>query len=471
VAHLYLELANDLADSIEQGVYQSGARLPGVRMISRQRGVSVATVVSAYRHLENAGYLEARPRSGFVVKPRLATNLPTPSTSKPPTRPKAVTGKDMILQLAQMSRQPNVISFGAAVPHASYLPTQNIAKTLMSVARQSRHKLCDYDFPWGEIPLATQVAKRLVEAGFRVDPNDIVITNGCQEAVMLSLRAVTRPGDIVAVESPSYYGLLQAIDVLGLKALEIPTDPQTGISLAALELAFEQWPIKACALIPNFHNPLGYVMPDANKKALVELATKHKVTIIEDDIYGELSFDHRRPRLLQSFDTENKVIHCSSVSKTLAPGLRMGWIVSKTHAPDLRYQKFVSNCATSAINQLAVAALMQSGRYDRHLRTMRMQVAQAVSRMIDRIGRYFPTTIKITQPQGGYVIWLELPKKIDANAIAEQALEHGISVAPGSLLSTSQKYRHCMRLNCAVAWTDQTEHALIRLGTMIAQAL
>jgi DNA-binding transcriptional MocR family regulator len=470
MAHLYLELANELAGSIDKGVYRTGERLPGVRTTSQQRGVSVATVVSAYRHLESVGYIESRPRSGFVVKPRQSTNLLAPDTTNPPTKPKAVTGKYMILQLAQMSRQPDIVSFGAAVPRANYLPTQTIAKTLMRVARQQRHKLCNYDFPWGEVPLASQVAKRLVDSGCSTDPDDIVITNGCQEALMLSLRTVTKPGDIVAVESPTYYSLLQAIDVLGLKALEIPTHPQEGISLSALELAFEQWPIKACVVIPNFHNPLGYVMPDANKQALVNLANQHKVTIIEDDVYGEISFDHRRPRLLQSFADSHRVIHCSSVSKTLAPGLRMGWIVSRTHATDLRYQKFVNNCATSAINQLAVADLMQSGRYDRHLRTLRMALAQAVKRMIDSVGRYFPPSIKITQPQGGYVIWVELPKKVDADVLAQKAFEHGISIASGGLFSPSKKYSHCIRLNCAVDWNDQTERALMRLGELIKVA-
>ena len=466
MAHLYLELANELAHTIDQGTYRPGERLPGVRITSNRRGVSVATVVAAYRHLESAGYIESRPRSGFVVKQRHSTRLPAPATTKPPATPKPVTGKDMILQLAQMSRQPDIVSFGAAVPHQHYLPNQLVAKTLMSVTRQHRRKLCDYDFPWGEIPLAAQVAKRLAAAGCIVDSEDIVITNGCQEAVFLSLRTVTQPGDIVAVESPTYYGLLQAIDVLGLKALEIPTDPQQGISLSALQLAFEQWPIKACVVIPNFHNPLGYVMADHNKRALVELATQHDVTLIEDDIYGELSFDHRRPRLLQSFDKKGVVMHCASVSKTLAPGLRMGWIVSKKHAGKLRYQKFVNNCATAALNQLAVAQIMESGRYDRHLRSMRLLLAQAVNRMIDRIGRYFPEGIKITQPQGGYVLWLELPKVVDGDELAQRALQQGISIAAGSLFTPSKKYRHCIRLNSAIEWNDQTDQALMRLGEM-----
>ena len=467
MAHLYKELANELAGNIDEGFYRVGERLPGVRVISRQRGVSIATVMSAYRQLENLGYIESRPRSGFVVKPRHGLQLAAPQTTKPSAQPKPVTGHEQVLQLAQTSRQPGIVSFGAAVPHAGQLPTHTIAQTLSRVSKQYAHKLCNYDFPWSEMPLSYQVAKRLNEIGCRTNPEDIVITNGCQEALVLALRTITQPGDIVAVESPTYYGLLQAIDVLGLKALEIPTDPQSGISISALELAFEQWPVKACIVVPNFNNPLGFVMPDNKKQALVKLAGKYKVSIIEDDIYGELSFDHRRPSALLRYDKQNCVIHCASVSKTLAPGLRVGWVVNKTHTEALRYQKFVNNCATSAMNQLAVADLIQSGRYDRHLRAMRAELAQSVSRMIDGVGRYFPADIKITQPKGGFVIWVELPKQVDSTELSHRALAQGISIAPGVLFSPSQKYRHCIRLNCAVNWNNTVEHALMKLGAMI----
>lgn len=468
MAHLYLELAQELAGNIERGIYAVGERLPGVRAISKLRGVSIATVISAYRQLETNGYIEAKPRSGFVVKPRYGERLAAPATSKPPKTPKAVTAHQMILQLAQTSRQAGLVNFGAAVPSTELLPIQAVSQVLAQVAKNNRHKLCNYDFPWSEMPLSRQIAKRLQEIGCPTNPDDIVITNGCQEAVVLALKTITKPGDIVAVESPTFHGLLQAIDVLGLKALEIPTDPQHGISVAALELAFEQWPVKACIVVPNFQNPLGFVMPDSAKKALVELAGKYKVPLIEDDIYGELAFDHRRPSLLKHYDKNDMVIHCSSVSKSLAPGLRIGWVVSPRNVEQLRYQKFVNNCATSTMNQLAVAEFLRSGRYDRHLRTLRTNLSQAVSRIIDRVGRYFPDTTKITQPSGGYVIWLELPKHIDSKELTHQALEQKISIAPGWLFSPSQKYAHCIRLNCALPWSDEVDHALMKLGNMIA---
>lgn len=467
MANLYDELAGDLASSIEQGVYQVGERLPGVRITSEQRGVSIATVISAYRQLESAGYIESRPRSGFVVKPRIRSALPLPSTTKPRVNPRPVSGQELVLQLAQTALHDDVVGFGAAIPDRDFLPLQAISQALSAVAKQYRNQLCQYDFPWGEGPLTQQVAKRMGEIGCVTSVDDIVITNGCQEAVMLSLKALTKPGDIVAVESPTYYGLLQAIDVLGLKALEIPTDPQQGISLSALQLALEQWPVKACIVVANFNNPLGFVMSDEKKQALVKMVTKFNVDLIEDDIYGDMSFDHRRPSLLQSFDQKNKVIYCSSVSKTLAPGLRIGWAVSKKHVQSLRYQKFVNNCATSAINQLAVAHLMKSGRYERHLRSLRIATAQSVRRMIDRVSEYFPPQTKITQPKGGYVIWLELPAPIDTGELAQKALEQGISIAAGALFSPNQKYRHCLRLNCAVTWSDKVERALMKLGEMV----
>lgn len=471
MANLYDEIANELAGNIDQGVYQVGERLPGVRVTSEQRGVSIATVISAYRQLESSGYIESRPRSGFVVNPRVRSALPQPSTTKPRVNPRPVSGQEMVLQLAQTALDEDIVGFGAAVPDKEFFPLQAISRSIAAAAKQNRNQLCQYDFPWGEGPLTQQIAKRMGEMGSVTDPNDIVITNGCQEAVILSLKALTKPGDIVAVESPTYYGLLQAIDVLGLKALEIPTHPQQGISLSALQLALEQWPVKACIVVANFNNPLGFVMPDDKKNDLVKLVTKFNVDLIEDDIYGDMSFDHRRPSLLQSFDRKGKVTYCSSVSKTLAPGLRIGWAVSKKHVQSLRYQKFVANCATSTINQYAVAHLMKTGRYERSLRGMRIALAQSVNRMIDRVGEYFPAQTKITQPKGGFVIWLELPEQIDTGVLAQKALEHGISIAAGALFSPNQKYRHCLRLNCAVTWSDKVERAIMKLGNMVAMKL
>lgn len=468
MAHLYSELANHLALSIENGLLRPGEKLPGVRSASRNEGVSPSTVVAAYRHLETEGYIEARARSGFYVRPRLQTILEEPETSKPLTKPKPVSGQALVLRLIQNINTPNIVQLGANIPDQSFLPTRAIARSLSAVAKGHSGAVCAYEIPPGLLELRQQIAKRMAQIGCITDPQDIVVTSGCQEAVYLSLKSVTKPGDIVAIESPTYYGLLQAIDALGLKALEIPTNPAEGISVDALQLALEQWPVKACVVVPNFNNPLGALMPQERKAELVSLVNQHRgVTLIEDDIYGDLNFDGKRPSVLKSLETKNNIIHCASYSKTVSAGLRIGWAISNRHAQQLAYEKYVSNCATSSVGQLTLAHFLGSGGYDRHIRTMNLSLMQNMSRLIDRVGQHFPAGTKVSRPTGGMTLWVELDKKIDTTALSHNALAQGISIAPGQIFSSSGgKYKNCLRLNCGVGWSEQVELAMYALGKL-----
>lgn len=473
MAHLYWELANHLAQSIEKGAFEAGEKLPGVRATSRNEGVSPSTVVAAYRQLEREGYIEARPRSGFYVRPRVQPRLAEPATSRPLARPKPVSGQELVLRLVQNINTPDIVQLGANVPHASFLPGRAVNRALSAVSNGNRESVFGYEVPPGLLALRQQIAQRMVAIGCVTDPEDIVITSGCQEAVYLSLKSVTKPGDIVAIESPTYYGLLQAIDALGLKALEIPTHPSEGISIDALQLALEQWPVKACVVVPNFSNPLGALMPDEKKQALVALINRYRdVTLIEDDIYGDLNFEGKRPGVLKGLETRGNVIHCASHSKTLSAGLRIGWAISGKHAQQLAYEKFVSNCATSTVGQLTVAKFLQSGRYDRHLRTMKIPLMRNTARLIDRIGKHFPPGTRVSRPTGGMTLWLELDKRIDTTALSHVAFAQGISIAPGQIFSSSgTKYKNCLRLNCGVQWSERIESAVATLGKLAHELL
>lgn len=465
---LYSELANRLIQHIEKGVYQIGERLPGVRQTSLNEGVSPSTAVAAYRRLEDEGYIEARPRSGYYVRQQPHTQLAEPRTSNPPKKPRLVSGQELVLQLARNSDRKHIVNLGTAIPDPSYLPTQAMNRTIAALGKEYRARIHSYEFPPGLIQLRQEITKRLALAGCTASHDDIVITNGCQEAIFISLKSVTSPGDIVAVESPVYHGLLQVIDALGLKALEIPTSPRDGISIEALQLALEQWPIKACVVIPSFSNPLGSLMSDERKQALLTLIDKyHEVTLIEDDIYGELSFSDKRPRALKSFDNKDKVIYCSSVSKTLSPGMRVGWVLSEKHHATLCYQKYVTNSASPFLNQMAVASFFNGGRYDRHLRNLRSILARSSQRVSAAICEHFPEQTRITRPEGGYVLWLELPTKIDTETLQQEALNHGISIAPGNMFSLTKKYGNCMRISCALPWSDRVEKAIVKLSMLI----
>ncbi len=463
----YETLAEHLLNAIAQNLYRPGERLPSVRQLSQQHQVSTATAVSALRLLEDQGHLEARQRSGYYVKPRPRSSLLEPAMSAPPREPTLVTGQELVLRLVKAANDPKIVQLGAAVPAASFLPTQKMAQLSANVARRYSQRIANYEFPPGAPELRRQIARRMSELSCPVDPNDILITNGCQEAMTLALRTVTKPGDIVAVESPTFYGLLQVIESLSLRAIEIPTHPRDGIALDALQLACEQWPIKACIAVPNYSNPLGYCMSDTRKRALVDLVGRYRIALIEDDIYGDLGFGPQRPAMAKSWDSEGRVLYCSSFSKSLCPGLRVGWLVAGPYLEQSEYLKYVGNLATPTLAQLTVAEMLAKGGYERHLRQARNQYRQAVERMTAAIGAYFPPGTRVTQPEGGFVIWVELPESIDATALSRRALQQGISIAPGPMFSATQKYRNFIRLNCAVNWDERVNQALVRLGQMV----
>lgn len=473
MGNLYTELAGHIAQSIDQGIYLPGDRLPGVRVASRNERVSPATVVAAYRHLETEGYIEARPRSGYFVRSRRQGELSEPETTQPARRPKPVTGQELVLQLLRNINLPNVVQLGANIPDPEFLPTRSVSRALTTIANQYRHRLTDYEVPPGLPALRNHIARRLADVGCIVSPEDVLITAGCQEAVYLSLKSVTQPGDVVAIESPTYYGLLQALDSLGLKALEIPTHPRDGLSIEALKLALEQWPVKACVVVPNFSNPLGALIPDESKTQLVDLLSEYpQVTLIEDDIYGDLNFSGSRPSVIKAQDQNDQVVYCGSYSKSLSAGVRIGWAVNHKLREQLAYEKFVTNCSTSIVSQLMMAKLLDTGGYERHLRGMRVNLAQNMSRMTDLVVEHFPEDSRLTRPRGGMALWVELPRGLDTTALFHEAMEHHISIAPGQIFTTSaEKYQHCLRLNAAVGWSRDVEKSIATLGMLINRAL
>ncbi len=466
---LYSQIATRIIQDIDRDLYRPGERLPGVRQLAQQYRISISTALEACRLLENQGRLEARQRSGFFVCTQDIDNVEEPAISNPPKRPSLVKGQELALHLVKAANNPKLISFGAAVPAAQFLPTSAVNAALKRALRDHDLRASMYEFPPGDLNLRRQIARHMTRMGCEVSPEEIVITNGCQEALVLALRALTERGDVIAVESPTYYGLFQVLDLLGLKALEIPTHPRDGISIEALEFALEQWHVKAVIVTPNFSNPLGGCMSDERKRGLVNLLRKKKIALIEDDVYGDLGFEGKRPSVARSFDpTGETVIHCSSFTKTLAPGLRIGWIVAGRLQERIEYLKYVMNLAAPTAAQLAIADVLEQGRYDRYLRQARHDYALAVNRMMRAVERHFPEGTRVTQPAGGFVLWVEFANHVDAEVLYEQALALNICIAPGPMFSASRKYRNFIRLNAAVTWTPKTEKALVKLGQLVA---
>lgn len=464
----YRDIAEELARQIATGVHCPGDRLPGVRSHAQQRGVSVATAVAAYQVLVDAGYIEARPRSGFYVRARQPIQAIEAEPAAKATPPRLVTGQAMAMALIKAANDPAIVQLGAAVPDPAFLPTQAIGRALAQVVRTRRAETAGYMMPPGAPELRRQIARRMSETGGTVSADDIVITTGCQEALSLALRAVTVPGDVVAVESPAFYGLLQVMESLGLEALEIPAHPREGLALDALAFALDRWKVAACVVSPNFSNPLGCRMPDENKRALVRLLGKHRIPLIEDDVYGDLGFAPQRPSTCKGLAPHADILYCSSFSKTLAPGLRIGWVAATGERRErIEYLKYVTSIASPTVPQLAVADLLGTGRYERYLREVRGRYASAVARTSDAVMKSFPEATRISQPQGGFVLWLELPEGTDSFALARRALRKGVSIAPGTLFSASGKFGNFIRLSSARVWDARMERALVQLAKLI----
>lgn len=467
----YEQLAEQLRLRIHNGTYPVGSRLPGLRRLAGEFDVSISTVQSACQRLQDQGQLEARARSGFFIRPIIRQVLPQPDMPSASKTPRPVSGLEVATHLMQQSNKPGV-QLGAAITDASFLARGLINRAVAQANQNPVNPWLGYATSPGNRDLRKAIAERLNLQGCAIRAEDVVITSGCHEAIVLMLKTLTRPGDTVAIESPCYYGFLQAMEGLGLKVLEIPNHPTTGLSLEALEFALDRWPIKVCVVTPNFSNPLGCLMPTAHKQALVKLLKARGIALIEDDIYGDLSHNADRPDTCLQYDEDGTtVIHCSSVSKSIAPGLRVGWAVSPHYAQALTQQKLLLNLASPGLTQAMVAHIFQTGRYDNHLRQLRPRLAQAVARMQQAVARYFPESTRITQPQGGFVLWLECPGELDSLELMHRAAAQSIYIAPGGIFSVSGKYTQCLRLNCGIQWDARVEAAVAFIGQSVSSQL
>lgn len=467
---LYMNLAELIGQRIEQGLYRPGDRLPSVRALSQEHGVSLSTVQQAYRELEDRGLARPQPKSGYYV-PSARPIAALPEVSRTAQRPVEVSQWDQVLEQIANSPSESIIQLGRGRPDISGPTLKPLLRSLSRLSRRQDLNGLTYGNIYGDIGLREQVSRLLLDSGCRIPAEDLVITTGCHEALSAALRAICEPGDIVAVDSPSFHGVMQALKGFGMKALELPSDPLTGINLKALELALEQWPIKAIQLTPTCNNPLGYIMPEASKRALLTLAQRYDVAIIEDDVYGDLAYRYPRPRTIKSFDEDGRVLLCSSFSKTLAPGLRIGWIAPGRYLDRVLHMKYMSTGSTAQLPQLAIAEYIQAGHYEPHLRRMRSQYQRSRDQMQEWIHRYFPAGSKVSQPQGSFMIWVELPERFDSQRLNRELLPHGVQIAPGSIFSAAGKYRNCLRMNYAGPASAQIEAAVRLVGETAARML
>ncbi|MEW6646221.1 MAG: PLP-dependent aminotransferase family protein [Pseudomonadota bacterium] len=444
----YARLAQELAAAIRGGRIVAGERLPSLRAQCLRHGVSLSTALQAYRQLEADGLIEARPKSGYFARAAVCGAACEPDISRPSHAPGSITVARLALDILQQARRPGVLNLGAVVPGPELLPLRPLLRELGRQARHDPLSLGRYEVPAGHPELRAQIARLLAHDGCRCRPDEIIVTNGCMEAIALALRAVARPGDVIAIESPTFYGILQTIAALGMLALELPTHPRDGIDLDALQQALDTQRVAAILLVPSFNNPLGSNMPLAHRRRLAALVERCGVPLIEDDIYGDLAFHAPRLPTVKSFDRSGGVLLCSSFSKTLAPGLRLGYVLPGRYAAEVEHLKLLGTIATAGLPQLALAAYLKHGGYARVVAQAARIYQQRGERLRRQILESFPAGTRVTQPQGGFVSWVELPEHMDGVLLYEAALREGVAVTPGVIFSPRGDYRHHLRLSC-----------------------
>lgn len=468
---LYEHLADELGQAIDRGALRAGDRLPSVRRLAQERSVSVATVLEAYMRLENAGLIEVRPKSGHFVRRRSVLTA-EPRMPRACTTPSRVTVSDAYTKILAAMRDPELLPLGCATVDQSYLPIQALNRIIIQVTREMTTVGARYEGAPGLLTLRRQIARRAVEAGVALGENDLCTTIGATEALSLALRAVAKPGDVIAVESPAYFGVLQTIEGLGLRALEIPANPRTGLDVSAFEETLRAQPIRALVVTPTVSNPLGAIMPDEERERLVRITRRYDVPIIEDDVYAELVFDGSRPRPLRAFagpSEDSHVLLVGSVSKTLAPGYRVGWLAGGRWHDQIVRLKYSHTLACPSLPGMAVAEFLASGGYDRHLRRLRAALAGNVERYREMIATEFPEGTRVATPRGGFVLWVELPAGVDALQLHDQALRRRIVVAPGPLFSARQRFANFIRISAGHPWCERIAEGMRTLARLIAR--
>jgi len=471
---MYETLASELEEHVAAGILKAGDKVPSVRQLSQQRKISITTVLKAYSLLESRGIIESRPQSGYfvrkVIRGRPAVHAIEPEAAKLKPAPVAsnVEISQLVLRTLKTISRYDAVPLGSPYPDTSPFPLVKLSHLANSLVKKSNDWGILNDLPPGNIHLIRQIAGRYFLNGLLVDPAEIIITVGATEALNLCLQAVARPGDTIAVESPTYYAILHAIERMGMRAIEIPTNSKTGMDVDYLASILISENIAACMVMPNFHNPLGIVMPEENKKKLVAMMTQAKKPIIESAVYNELYYADTPPSSLKKYDTEGYVLHCSSFSKTLSSAYRIGWAMPGRYRDKVENLKFVNTLSTSAIPQMAIAEYLTQGGYDQHLRKIRKAYQQQAKIISSMVKRFFPAETIISEPAGGYLLWVQLPEQIDAMRLYNDALERKITIGPGNIFSNTGNFNNCIRLNYSYPWSGEMEDAIITLGKIIA---
>lgn len=464
---LYQQLAELFKQQIQQNTWRSGERIPSVRVTSRNHSLSAGTVLQAYQLLESQGWIVAKPQSGYFVSSALERKLVAPKDEAPVR----LSINDVLFDFLNSQKNTGFVKFGSAFPDPNLFPLELLNRSLASAGRKMQPDGILDNLPPGSETLRRLIAQRYIQQGMNLTHHDIVLTSGALEALNLSLQAVTQPGDTVVVEVPTFYGALQAVERLGLKAIPIQVDVSLGLCIDQLEQAFSSHQVKACWLMSNFQNPTGASLSDVKKRQIVALAQQYNVCLIEDDVYGELYFSETKPSSLKMYDSveQEHVLHCGSLSKSLCPGFRLGWVVTKRHNQRIQKLQLLSTLSGSAPVQQGIAHYLQNDSYDNHLRKLRKTLMQRQKWMVNTLEMLLPKEVTFQVPNGGYFLWLKLPDGLSSREVYQRLTEQNITVAGGELFSTSGSHESYLRLNTSLAEKSQLVSAIKQIGELIVE--
>ncbi|MDT0644811.1 PLP-dependent aminotransferase family protein [Zunongwangia sp. F363] len=462
----YLRIAEVIERQILNNTLRAGDKIPSLRTLCREYGVSQNTALNAYYYLEGKMLIEARPQSGYYVSFSNARIPSIPKKTNPSTIANHGDSELLVSKVYGNLGENGHLALSLGTPANELLPIAKLNKALIQATRDLKGSGVASDKVEGNERLRRQIARWAFAMESHLTHEDIITTSGCLNALSYCMMAVAEKGDTVAMESPVSFGMLQLAEALGIKVLELPTHPQNGVDLNAFEDALKSKQVKASLLISNFSNPLGSCMADKNKETAVILSEKYNKPLIENDINGDVYFGKYRPKSCKTFDKTGIVLWCGSISKTLAPGYRVGWVApGKFKEKVLRLKLFLTIASTS-VTQEVIANFLETGRYENHLRKLRATLHGNMLKYSQIIGKYFPERTMASRPQGGFVIWVELPVKIDTMEVYEKTSRREISYAPGRIFSLQNQYNNCLRLNYGLQWNNKLEYRLIELGNL-----
>jgi DNA-binding transcriptional MocR family regulator len=464
---IYLSVANKIESMIEDDIYKIGDKLPSLRSLQQENGISIGTVLQAFNHLIDKGLISSREKSGYFVSHQSKRRLPVPQTIPLTLSARTVHIDQLLQKLREDSTDRDFVSFANALPDHRLLPFNGIKRAIQNVSRDISGSYLAFEERKGNVKLREEIAKRSFTWGGSLHEDNLVMTNGAMEAVIFCLRAVTKQGDTVLVQDPCYYGIMQALEYLDLKVVTIPGDSETGIDIGNLKDACSKLSVKACVLVSNFNNPDGASLSSEKKRQIAEFANKKEIPIIEDDLYGDIFFKGSRPDTIKTYDKGGWVLYCNSFSKSLVPGFRIGWCSPGKFVYEVARLKSIQSGPVCNFTQKVLHQLLAKGTYERHLKKFRIELQKNLVKTTHLIAQYFPEGTKISAPLGGLVVWVELPPHIKTVQMQNIAFSQGISYAPGEIFSAKGDYQNYLRISYCRLWDTKTEKALIRLGLLL----